>query len=437
MRVTNKFLLISLILSLGTLICGLVFGDIPAILFFAVSIVVLAILLVLDIIKTPKPNKITVFREMEVKLSLNADHIVAITVLNHSDKRLYVEVRDDIPEHFEFETINEEGFVSGHYQRTFSYRLKPLKRGEFIFPAINYRYKGVLGFITRQGKDATPATYKVYPNMKDISKYSLSALSKNIFLSGIKKIRTATTGGEFDSLRAYNEGDSEKTVNWKATARKNELIVNTYVPERNQYIYVLLDASRVMNSVYNNIKMIDYGINASFLLADHCIRGGDNIGLIAFDSEVRRVVKPGKGAAQFSLLAEELYNVEENENSANYDEAFSKLSAMQKRRSLVFIFTELFNAEETERFAKAVKNRLKGHLVYSITMKDPRIDCMAKGEGTDDVYLKSSSLKFMEDRKAIAKTLSGYGIHNIDVEPDKLSLAAVAEYLNVKRQGIL
>ena len=435
MNVTPKFIIFALASAAFVMTGGLLFGDICAVLLFVFVNLVLGSLIIIDFVSTPAPGELTVTREAEEKLSLNGTHIVTLYVKNNSKKRLAVEVRDDIPEFFESSPVSGEAVVSPGFRRAFVYTLKPLKRGEFTFPCINYRYRGIYGFILRYGKNKTPVTYRVYPNMQDISRYNLAALSKNIFVSGVKKIRTSSGEGEFDSLRPYREGDSFKSINWNATARLSELIVNTYVPERNQYIYVLIDSSRVMNGTYNNIKMLDYSINAAFLLADYCIKGGDNIGMLAFDSEVRRTLKAGKGNAQFSLLADKLYNVEENENSADYSLAFKTFAEMQHRRALVFVFTELFNCEEAERLAGAVREHLSGHLVCAITTINPKINAAAKE--SEDPYLKASAVKFINDRKAAAAIMAGAGIRNVETEPDRLSLAAVSEYLNVKRQGLL
>ena len=100
-----------------------------------------------------------------------------------------------------------------------------------------------------------------------------------MFLHGIKKTRRNVQGGEFDSLREYVQSDTYNIINWAATARRHELIVNTYVPEKNQYIFIMIDSSRVMNSEYKNIKKLDYAINSAFLwlITAH---GGDNVGLM-------------------------------------------------------------------------------------------------------------------------------------------------------------
>jgi len=414
-------------------------GDVWAVVAFTLQLLILISLFVLDVISSPSPKKINVERIMETKLSLAALNKVEIIVRNGSNHKLKIYVTDDIPFHFTNNLPMEPGFISPHGQLSYFYEITPLKRGEFLFPAIHIEYNGIYGFCVRKKTFHTENTYKVYPNMKALSDYRLSSLSRNMFFQGIKRIRQASFEGEFDSLRDYSEGDSYKHINWRATAHNNKLIVNTYMPEKNQFINIMLDSSRVMNSEINNIKKLDYAINASFLLADYCINGGDNVGLLVFDRQVRRFLYPGKGPAQFENIAENLYNVNDTETSADYITAMSAIANKQRRRSLIFIFTELFNSDEAVRFADSVKKFLCNHIVYAITINDPRLTKYASltPNNIDEIYLKSAAVKMLSERNKIKAVLNSAGIMNTDADPDKLSIEAVSKYVEIKSTGRL
>ena len=439
MGVTKRFAIAFAIAAALTAVAGFTGGNTLAVVVFILANVVILALFLYDLIATPAPRCLEAERTMESKLSLNGVHTCVIKVRNTSDHALKVEVTDDLPEHFERLSRPAPQEILPHTEREFTYMMKPLKRGEYVFPRISARYPGIIGFVRRQIGIKTPdAIYRVYPNMKDLSRYSISSLSRSLLLNGLKQVRAHSDNGEFNNIRQYAEGDSIRYVNWKATARARELMVNTYSPERNQYIYVMLDSSRVMNSPYKNILMLDYGINAAFLLADYCIRGGDNIGMEVFSAGVDEFTAAGKGPAQMELLAGTMYGIESRETAADYDFAAAYLASQVKRRSLVFVFTQLFNAAEAERFAAAVKRRLAGHLVCAVTMRDPRIEKMAvEGDGTIDKYKRAAARKFVAGRRKVAAVLNAAGIMNYDVEPDKLSLLAVAAYLEIKNKGIL
>jgi len=436
--VTKRTFLFALIGAAIVFFAG-IGGDVWAVVAFVLQLLILILLYLLDLFSTPSPKKISVERVMETKLSLAAVNKVEIIVKNASNNKLKIYVTDDVPFHFTNNLPMEPAVIAPHGQYSFYYEITPLKRGEFLFPAIHVQYNGIYGFCVRKKKFITENKYKVYPNMKALSDYRMSSLSRNMFFQGIKRIRQASFEGEFDSLRDYNEGDSYKHINWIATARSNKLIVNTYMPEKNQFINIMLDSSRVMNSEINNIKKLDYAINASFLLADYCITGGDNVGLLVFDSQVRRFLSPAKGPAQFENIAENLYDVNDTETSADYISAMSVMANKQRRRSLIFVFTELFNSEEAVRFVDSVKKFLCNHIVYAITINDPRLYEYASlsPKNTEDIYLKSAAVKMLSEREKIKAVLNSAGIMNTDADPDKLSLEAVSKYVEIKRMGIL
>ncbi|GEM_PF-1354413 len=440
MGITKRFVSVLLICAVLILIAGTAGGKDLAIVSFILCNVLALVLFVTDIIVTPKKKMLEAERILEEKLSLNGTHDAKITVRNRSDHPLFVSVHDELPEYFVHGEMPQGKWIAAHSEESFSYGFTPVKRGEYALPCITLRYRGVYGLCFRQCELKTEEKYRVYPNMKDLSRYGIQALSRSLFMSGLKPIRTSSDSGEFDSLRQYAVGDSFRHVNWAATARRSELTVNSFTPDRNQYIYMMLDSSRVMNARYENIMMLDWCINAAFLTCDYCLRGGDNVGMLTFSSNVDRYLPAGKGSAQFDAIASRMYDTESRESAADYDGAMAFFRGKVKRRSLVFVFTQIFNEEEALRFVSAVKNNLRGHLVYAITINDPRIPEMAAGkteESRRDLYLRAAAIKTESERRRISEILDSSGIMHTDCEPDKLSLSAVAAYLNVKRQGIL
>lgn len=432
MRVTKRFILFSIIGGLLVLLTGFI-SFILSILLFAILNIVLTLLLVIDFSSSPKKEDFTLSRQLDVKMSIASNNIARIIVYNNSIHPIDAYVTDTIPEHFKHNLPSKRKLIPAKGRAIFDYDLYPEKRGEYLFDNIYLRFKGIYGFLEKQYAYSVKEYYKVYPNMKALGEYSINSLSRNMFMQGIKRVRRHVQSGDFNSLREYTKEDPYNTINWAASARRNELIVNTYEPEKNQYIYIMVDSSRLMNSEYNHIKKLDYAINSGFLLADYCIKGGDNIGLMVFDNEVRRFIKSKKNT--FDLIASNLYDIESSEYSANYEKAIKHFVKEQGRRSLVFIFTDLFNFDEALRFSDAIKNHMSKHLVYTITIKDPRIYELAKT--SEDLDLKTASLKILRDREKIISLFKKKGILNLDIEPDKLSLELVSTYLDIKSAGLL
>ncbi|MCX7923304.1 MAG: DUF58 domain-containing protein [Clostridia bacterium] len=396
--------------------------------------VLLAALIIIDFIITPKPKELELERVCGEKFSLGVYNEVVLKVRNNSKYILDVELRDEIPPFFKIKEYIIRAKAIPHDDCEGKYYVLPEKRGEFGFGKVYCRYNGILKLCSKKASFSLQKNYKVYPNLKDLSKFGLAAIKKSQLALGMKKSKSYSIGTEFESLREYAKGDDYRKINWLATARSDKLIVNTFEPEKNQQVFVMLDSSRVMNSEINYIKKLDYSINSAFVLADVVIRSGDNVGLMVFDSEVKRYIKPGKGPSHFQLIAENLYNVQENFVTADYEGALLYLNEQQKRRSLLCIFTELFNADEAMALVKSLKSISRNHVPLVITIKDMRLyhmmDCKVKTD--NDVFLKSASIKLIEEREKISKIFKDSGIACLDIPPDKLSIEVANKYLTMK-----
>ncbi|NLD49644.1 MAG: DUF58 domain-containing protein [Clostridiaceae bacterium] len=401
---------------------------------FIIYNILLVVLFIIDLRITPGKEELEVSRICDNKLSMGTENDIIISIRNNSNYYLDIEALDEIPQFMKTKRSIVKFRAVPHYDTEGRYVVIPEKRGEFTFGKIHVGYRGILRLCHKTGKYDLEERYKVYPNLKDLSRYGLAAIKRNQLIQGVKRVRNYGAGTEFESLKEYNEGDDYRKVNWLATARANKLIVNTYEPEKNQQVMIMLDSSRVMNSEIDFIKKLDYAINSSFLLADIAIKKGDNVGVMVFDSSVKRYIKPGKGVGQFQLIAENLYNVEENFVSADYAGALTYLNQYQNRRSLLCIFTELFNADEAIQLSLALKNIAKSHVPLVITIKDMRIYQISESriKETKDIFLKTASMKLIEEREKIQKIFNESGIAVVDVPPDKLSVEVVNKYLAMK-----
>lgn len=86
-----------------------------------------------------------------------------------------------------------------------------------------------------------PLDVKVYPSYLMLHRYELLAISDNLTELGIKRIRRVGHHTEFEQIKEYVKGDDYRTINWKASARRHELMVNVYQDERSQQIYNVID----------------------------------------------------------------------------------------------------------------------------------------------------------------------------------------------------
>lgn len=343
-------------------------------------------------------------------------------------------IKDDLPSFFETNENTVKIKALPQISCEAGYNVIPKKRGQFYLENINIRYTGVLNLCVKQVTFSKKECIKVYPSFKDLRRYSFAAIKKNNLLHGNKKSLEHIQGTEFESLREYQYGDDYRKINWMATARFNKLVVNSYETEKNQQIFILIDSSRVMNQEIENIKKLDYAINSAFLLAEIALQKGDNTGLMVFDEKVRRYISPGKGRHQFNLIAENLYNIEGNLVSADYEGALIHFLSKQKRRSLLCIFTELFNENEAKRLIKALRELVFVHVPLIVSIEDTRLTDMTTKSliTSEDVFISTAAGKIIEDRKKVRELFQKAGIACVEAPPDKLSISVINKYLAMK-----
>lgn len=396
---------------------------------------ILVILLIIDYSITPNPSKFNVKRMMEPKLSLAAWNRIDVVIDNPAAYSFKAKMRDSVPDSFitDSEIISFE--IAPGTTRV-SYNVKPIKRGDYEFPDLHIRVEGALGLCVRSKTLPVSDSIKVYPNLKDMRNHSLSLVHKKRLLSGFRKIRQLGVGTEFESIREYNPGDDYRHINWSVTAREGKIYVNRYEPEKNQYVYLMIDSSRVMNEEIGGIKRIDYAVNAAFIVAETAMGNGDNIGLLVFDSDIRRIVKPAKGETHFRRLAENLYNIDISETSADYEKAFSTLQMMQNRRSLVLFFTDPYNFEHVNEIIKSWKKYAPRHRVIVLSIKNPSMAQIAgkRCNDAESIFLKSAAIKLTDDRSRTFSILEQSGIPALEANPDSFTIDVINKYISLKMQ---
>jgi len=386
-----------------------------------------------DIFITPKKNALQIERVGNEILYFKAENTVELSVRNMFHRALAVELKDHVPDlHFAVNPSGMKQSVPANSEQKFTYILTPNKRGAFAFPRVFVRYTGVLGLCVKSFAQALPIEYKVYPNVKDLSKYRL--MLRRSAGDGVKRVPTRGVGVEFESLRAYVDGDDYRTVNWPATARENKLLVNQYEIEKDQPVMVLLDAGRPLSYTVNGHKKLDFAINAALALSDIVMQSGDKAGLVVFDADVKSFVPPGKGERQRSLLMETLYHVESVKYTSDYQAALFYAAGRQSRRATMFLFTDFQTLDEANEMIESLGILAKRHSPIVVLMKNESIEKKASSTPSEkrDAYEKAVAIDLLAERAKIMRALKARGIPCVESDAENFASAAVNRYLRNK-----
>ncbi len=396
-------------------------------------------LVVADLLLSTRPDQIDIERTTDPKLSLGAHNLVRIALTNRSPRRVVFQLRDEYPYQFRVDQQLLAGTMPALAGMEARYHVQPLTRGDYTFGAVNLRYGSTLGTFRRQARYEVAADIRVYPNVLDVRKYDLLARRGLLMELGLRNARLGGAGTEFERLRDYTPDDEYRRINWKATARRHRPIAVEYETERSQHIVYVLDTGRLMRPPIGELAKLDYAINAALLASYVATLRGDQVGLLTFADEVGVYLAPAKGRSQFYSMLELLYNVRSEPVEADYGRALGYLGVKNKRRSLIVIFTDLVTLDAAQPLIAYTARLALRHLPLVVTMHDPHIAAMARAPASSAaaVYERAVAERLVDERRVILDTLNRAGVLTLDVEADKLSIAVINKYLELKSRSRL
>jgi len=407
------------------------------VLIFIAYNLILAALYVMDLLLAPKSNVLKITRQEDEKLYFKTTNKIIFHVKNSYHAPINVMLKDEIADfHFKVSDSDMAKVVQAGQEDIFSYVVTPAKRGAFTFSAVYVRYAGPLGLCYKHFSVDEPKQFKVYPNLGDLSKYRLIITKHRLLMNGQKRIPKRGMGFEFESLREYVPGDDYKKINWAGTARAGKLIVNQYEAEKNQPVYILLDTGRAMSYSIRGYKKLDYSINAALILSDIVGQKGDNSGLMVFDTEVQALIKPGKGSAHRNEMMEALYHIADSDMSSDYAGAFIHLLGAQKRRSIVFIFTDFETGEEARELMEAVPILSRTHVPVVILCVNESLEKIASQNSKDarGTFNEAMAESLIEERKSLVRALNMHGAICLETYAENFAIDTVNQYLTLKER---
>jgi uncharacterized protein (DUF58 family) len=272
-----------------------------------------------------------------------------------------------------------------------------------------------------------------------LRKYDLMAFSNNLSQYGLKKIRRIGHTMEFEQIKEYVQGDDLRTINWKATAKKNQLMVNQFQDEKSQNVYMVIDKGRVMKMPFNGLSLLDYAINATLVLSNVILKKQDKAGILAFSKKVENRVVAEKRQSQMQLIMENLYNVKTDFFESDFSRLYVDIKKNINQRSLIMLYTNFETLDGLHRQLPYLKGIAKNHLLVVVFFNNTELNelIQKKAENVQEIYDKVIAEKFVFEKRLIVNELRKYGIYSVLTQPDQLTLDTINKYLEIKARGIL
>ena len=378
-------------------------------------------------------------RSVPDRLSNGDDNRIGFTVTNRYLFPVSAEVIDELPEQFQVRDFGIELNLKSGEKQSQSYQLRPTERGEYHFGRLLIYATSPLGLIKKRYAFGDEQMVPVYPSFVQMRKFELIAFSNRRAEAGIKRIRRLGHTMEFDRIKEYVHGDDVRAINWKASARADTLMVNTYEDERSQQVINSIDTGRVMKMPFSGMHLLDYAINTSLVISNIVLLKEDKAGLITFSNDGSSVVRPQKKRTHIRRIQEQLYNVKTNFLESDFRRMMVTVKKNINRRSLVLLYTNFESMSSMERQLPVLRRIAKDHLLVVIFFENSELQELLKSdpETVEEIYTKTVAEKFMFEKRLIVKTLNRYGIQTILTPPEDLSVNTINKYLELKARGML
>ena len=392
-----------------------------------------------DLVSLYKNNQVNAERILPQKFSNSDENDVEIILENHYGFSVIVEIIDEVPIQFQKRDFFKQLKITAGATEKFSYSLRPVTRGEYFFGKLNIYTSTKIGLAKRRSIFGKDQMLKVYPSFIQMKKLDFLAIDNRLSQPGLKKIRRIGHTMEFEQIKEYVPGDDIRTINWKATAKHGDLMVNQFQDEKAQPIYSIIDTGRVMKMPFNGLSLLDYAINSSLAFSNIALKKKDKVGMLSFSKKIESILKANAKLSQLQQIMERLYAINTQFPDSDFSMLYSNLRKNIPQRSLLMLYTNFEHISALKRQLPYLQAINKKHVLVVIFFENTALDKViaSKPNNTTDLAHQVIAESFAHDKKLMAAELRKHGINTLLTKPEDLSINAINKYLEIKARGIL
>ncbi len=386
-----------------------------------------------------QPGDVEIQRQVAERLNLGETEPVTLLIRNNSRYPLSLDVTDDTPHGWGAAGLPGSLRIPARSEVELTYHVTPPARGKREFGDIHFRFRQSPGLLGRVGRISAVQAVRVYPDMREVSRYEDSVRRNRLSEFGVRRARLVGRGTEFERLRDYTADDEYRQIDWKATARRHRPISRVYEVERSQNIFIVLDAGWLMAGRVGRLARLDYAVNGALMLAHVALRSGDKVGVMVVSDDVDAYLPLGKGTPHFNRCLELLYGAQARRCHVDYRAALEQVSGRLNRRALVVFFTDLYSEETSHELVTYLRLLRPTHLPLLVTLQDNQIVAASRRPTTTvaSLYERAVSLDLLGERKRLVESVHKMGGLVIDCAAHELTMTVVNRYLELKARGTL
>jgi uncharacterized protein (DUF58 family) len=397
----------------------------------------LVVLVLVDLLAAGSTRSLTFQRRGPDLVRLGETATIDLLVHNQGRRRVRGVLRDAWPPSAGAEPRSHRVDIGAARRQRVAVRLRPTRRGVREAAAVTVRSLGPLGVAGRQGTHRVPWTLRVVPPF--LSRRHLPAkLARLRDLEGQTPSLVRGQGTEFDSLREYVIGDDVRSIDWRATARRRDVVVRTWRPERDRRVVIVLDSGRTSAGRVGMWPRIDWAMDAALLLAALAAHAGDRVDFLAYDRTVRAWTSAVPKTQLLSSLVNVMAPLEAELVEPDFSGMTSAVLSRARRRCLVVLLTDLNPTAMREGLLPVLPRLASTHQVLIAAVADPQVASMAVARGTaEQVYDAAAAEHHRQERRRLVALLHRHQVDVVDAVPEEFAPAVADAYLALKAAGRL
>lgn len=392
-----------------------------------------------EVATLPGREAFHVHRSAPDNVEVDTDHLMVVEVRNATNRPWTVLLRDEPSATVEHAWSDVLLWLNPLEAQRLEYPFRARSRGDHVWQRTWMRVRGRLGLVGRVFCYDTPHRVRAYLTLpfRGVQTPTLHQIRRARI--GGRIVPVGGTGREFESLRDYVPDDEFRRIDWKATARRGRLISREYQIERSQNVILVLDMGRTMLANIGRRPKIEHAIVAALGLAQAASLCDDKVGVCLFDDRIRSWLSPRRGRRHLYAVMNSLHEATARRVEADYRVAADMLQERCRTRSLMVVFTDVWDPDSSATLRVQLDRMRRHHVVLCVTMADSNVLAKASAVPTSpaDAYAMGVATAMLEERAAAIGLLQGAGVGVVDAPADRLSAELVNRYLNLKRRMVL
>ncbi|AJT41445.1 DUF58 domain-containing protein [Psychromicrobium lacuslunae] len=426
----------------GRLVLLALLGLIPIVLFpqpvtILCWVALLIVVFLLDFLLAASPRGLRFARQLPESVRLDESCLSTLVIANNGKRRLRALVRDGWQPSAGAANPRQKLDLPAQQRRRLTVSLRPRRRGDLSSQQVTVRSFGPLGVAARQLTVTVPGRLRVLPPFRS-KRHLPSKLRRLRELDGRAAVQIRGAGTEFDSLRDYVRGDDVRSIDWRATARRQAVVVRTWRPERDRRVVIVMDTSRTSAARIDDEPRLDTEIEAALLLSVLADRGGDRVDFLAFDRRARARVASSHKGNLLSALVQAMAPLDSELIEMDWTQIPAQVRAISAHRSLVVLLTSLDSGAAEEGLIPMVNQLSQNHLVVVASVLDPVLgELRVQRSSSTEVYRAAAAERAILDRAAVTAQLRQAGAEVVDANPAELPPKLADMYIRLKAAGRL